>query len=651
MRFYIGKVPTSGGGRWKDGLNRLVFDQYDPAAKVSLAQDRFYQLFVTMVTLFSSLSIWVITIIIQYFCLMMVYGRVVTEDGKDRLDWQHSYSRVFRPKEPYNPGSKYLWLESYNVEVRDRVKCISGTEGSIALLGYFAIVKISMDPLWISWNKVRSGLMRVISPKPWSLCQHFSVYPSWAIKRYCCKCMDCAGVPISLQWDTSGHIYPIQVAQYGLSHFSKNLSEPPPSIVPLTHWSPSSHLVTYSISSDGTLHFATPPGMLGSASSVLATPLSMLGSAYSVLTTPSGMLGSASSVLTTPSGMLGSASLVLTTSSEEESHSLVFEPKNSLAEITLVGWLRLTNGSLTAVLEPGNYQLRYLAGTGPEPTVRGRLVEYHVGNGVWLVRDFAVDLQKGVRSRRLAQLRRLRVKRLELRGHGTLADATLRSTAHGLQFLQAAKWLLHSQDQQGGWPIMVPRRLSVGLLQLQRGWYSAMAQGQAISLLTRAFTHTGEPAYLKSALSALHLFSVPSSEHGVRAVFMDKYPWFEEYPTTPASFVLNGFIFALFGLYDLSALCEHQGTLCGETQASQLFQEGLVSLKHMLLLFDTGSGTVYDLRHLQLGTPPNRARWDYHSTHINQLLWLATIDPHESLWRSTANRWASYMRGHRSAHN
>lgn len=29
------------------------------------------------------------------------------------------------------------------------------------------------------------------------------------------------GVPISSQWNKSGHIYPIQVAQFGLSHWSK----------------------------------------------------------------------------------------------------------------------------------------------------------------------------------------------------------------------------------------------------------------------------------------------------------------------------------------------------------------------------------------------------------------------------------------------
>ncbi|UYV77251.1 hypothetical protein LAZ67_15000235 [Cordylochernes scorpioides] len=41
------------------------------------------------------------------------------------------------------------------------------------------IVKIPLDPVWISWNKVRLRLTRVISPKPWSLGGRFSVCQSW----------------------------------------------------------------------------------------------------------------------------------------------------------------------------------------------------------------------------------------------------------------------------------------------------------------------------------------------------------------------------------------------------------------------------------------------------------------------------------------
>lgn len=38
------------------------------------------------------------------------------------------------------------------------------------------------------------------------------------------------GVPLSTQWGPQGYFYPIQIAQYGLSHYSKNLTEKPPHI-------------------------------------------------------------------------------------------------------------------------------------------------------------------------------------------------------------------------------------------------------------------------------------------------------------------------------------------------------------------------------------------------------------------------------------
>ena len=193
---------------------------------------------------------------------------------------------------------------------------------------------------------------------------------------------------------------------------------------------------------------------------------------------------------------------------------------------------------------------------------------------------------------------------------------------------------------------MITRKLADGKLQLPPGWYSAMAQGHAMSLLIRAYIRTKNRKYLKSALQATKLFDVKSSDGGVLAKFMDKINWYEEYPTTPSSYVLNGFIYSLIGLYDLKTVAppEHAG------DATRLYETGMESLKAMLPMFDTGSGTIYDLRHLTLGVAPNLARWDYHATHINQLLLLATIDSSEII-SSTAKRWSGYMKGHRAAHN
>lgn len=173
-----------------------------------------------------------------------------------------------------------------------------------------------------------------------------------------------------------------------------------------------------------------------------------------------------------------------------------------------------------------------------------------------------------------------------------------------------------------------------------------MGQGHGISVLARAYYHSGDERYLQAAVRALRPFRVPSIKGGVAATFLDKYVWYEEYPTTPSSFILNGFIYSLIGLYDLKSVAIGRDA----DEASELFDRGMISLKNMLTLYDTGSGTTYDLRHFTLKTAPNIARWDYHSTHINQLLLLNTID-NDDIFLTTADRWIGYMNGKRAPHN
>lgn len=36
------------------------------------------------------------------------------------------------------------------------------------------------------------------------------------------------GVPVSMQWEPRGFFYPTQIAQFGLAHYSKNITEPEP---------------------------------------------------------------------------------------------------------------------------------------------------------------------------------------------------------------------------------------------------------------------------------------------------------------------------------------------------------------------------------------------------------------------------------------
>lgn len=229
-----------------------------------------------------------------------------------------------------------------------------------------------------------------------------------------------------------------------------------------------------------------------------------------------------------------------------------------------------------------------------------------------LTRDLLIDLQKGIqqivnsgsRSTALDKLKKklrrtdIKVTAISILGNGMFDNLTLATTEHISQFYDAADWFVRHQDlKTGGWPNPVKRKLSE-FAELKQGWYSAMGQGHAISLLARAYYHSnGNAKYLRAAVNGMKPFRVPSRQGGVLAKFMGKYDWYEEYPTTPASFVLNGFIYSLLGLYDLNATAPSSLS----REAGQLFEQGMTSLKKMLLLFDTGSGSIYDLRHVTLG--------------------------------------------------
>ena len=52
-----------------------------------------------------------------------------------------------------------------------------------------------------------------------------------------------------------------------------------------------------------------------------------------------------------------------------------------------------------------------------------------------------------------------------------------------------------------------------------------MGQGQAISLLARAYITYKKPEYLKSAIKGLAVYKNLSTDHGVLAKFLDKYNW------------------------------------------------------------------------------------------------------------------------------
>ena len=211
-------------------------------------------------------------------------------------------------------------------------------------------------------------------------------------------------------------------------------------------------------------------------------------------------------------------------------------------------------------------------------------------------------------------------------------------------FLSAAQWLLKFQDAEGGWPVNVTRRIIPQVVS-SPGWRSAMGSGQAISLLCRAYSYTKQLEYLEAAIRALKLFHIPVSKKGFVSTVMGDLKMFEEYALEPSLHVLNGFIFALIGLYDLSKIKQDDKT------ARHLFDAGLKTLVRILPMYDNGRGTFYDLRHVVIpGVEPKRARWDYHAVHLGQLQLLKVIT-HDSVIDKILTRWRGYVEGVPARHN
>jgi hypothetical protein len=241
----------------------------------------------------------------------------------------------------------------------------------------------------------------------------------------------------------------------------------------------------------------------------------------------------------------------------------------------------------------------------------------------------------------------LRVKAGSARGlpPQTLASGSLRVaiTQYGLgcherwlagqgsQWLEAAlsagRYLLEIQETDGSW---LHREALRHTFPLPPPWASGITQGQGASLLVRLHAETGDPELAAAAQLALSPLFTPQAEGGVRGE-LDGLPWPEEYPTTPQSHVLNGAIFALWGMRDVAVAL-------GSVQAREQFDRGVESLASNLHRFDTGTWSLYSLfPHPIL----NRASSFYHDLHINQLTAMQLLAPRPE-FEQIRERWAGY---------
>jgi len=128
---------------------------------------------------------------------------------------------------------------------------------------------------------------------------------------------------------------------------------------------------------------------------------------------------------------------------------------------------------------------------------------------------------------------------------------------------------------------------------LPDGWISSMYIGQAISLYLRAYQLLKDDKHLETATKAFAFLKYDYSEGGVKRIDENGDLWFEEYPTDPPSFVLNGFIYTFFGVLDFYRVTKSQ-------EAKETYDACIRTLENNLHKYHRWYWSVYDQKKEQL---------------------------------------------------
>jgi hypothetical protein len=202
-------------------------------------------------------------------------------------------------------------------------------------------------------------------------------------------------------------------------------------------------------------------------------------------------------------------------------------------------------------------------------------------------------------------------------------------------FMAACRVLERTAEQHSDglrWPydIRVPK------YGIEPPTYSGLAQGQIASVFVRAYQLTGDPRHSEIASSAIeplldgHSDLVSETPLG---------PIVEEGQSHPPSHILNGWIYALWGLRDVHVAFGHR-------RAGDMWSASTGCLRAMVPRYDVGWWTKYSLYPHVLA---DLAKPFYHRLHIDQMEIMYRLTGF-SEFASAARRWRAYDNAiHRSA--
>lgn len=193
--------------------------------------------------------------------------------------------------------------------------------------------------------------------------------------------------------------------------------------------------------------------------------------------------------------------------------------------------------------------------------------------------------------------------------------------AYKEKFMQCCKWAVEHQEESGAW--------NTFFFKYPDAPYGGMSQGEAASLLVRGYNETGNNDYLYAARKAIDFMLISKEKGGCTEYLGENQIVLCEYTHLPV--VLNGWIFAWFGLYDfVKAMGEDS-----DTKYSETLEKSLNTLEAMLPSFSCSYWSLYDVKG-KMASP------FYHRLHIAQMQAMYILTGHD-IFDLYAKKWNTYL--------